>query len=90
MYSIEYSGQFKKSLKLAKKRGLPLESLYLVISILAEKGVLPQEYRPHLLSGKYSGIWECHIKPDWLLLWKQNDEELILLLLNTGSHSDLF
>lgn len=90
MYSIEYSGQFKKSLKLAKKRGLPLESLYLVISILAEKGGLPQEYRPHLLSGKYSGIWECHIKPDWLLLWKQNDEELILLLLNTGSHSDLF
>ncbi|MBO5382373.1 MAG: type II toxin-antitoxin system YafQ family toxin [Bacteroides sp.] len=90
MYSIEYSGQFKKSLKLAKKRGLSLEPLYQVISILAEKGVLPKEYRPHLLSGKYSGIWECHIKPDWLLLWKQNDEELVLLLLNTGSHSDLF
>lgn len=90
MYSIEYSGQFKKSLKLAKKRGLSLEPLYRVISILSEKGILPQEYKPHILSGKYSGIWECHIKPDWLLLWKQNDEELVLLLLNTGTHSDLF
>ena len=90
MYSIEYSGQFKKSLKLCKKRGYSLEPLQQVIAILAEKGTLPPEYRPHILSGKYAGIWECHIMPDWLLLWKQDNEKFILLLLETGTHSDLF
>lgn len=90
MYSIEYSGQFKKSFKLCKKRGYPLELLQEVISILAEKGELPSKYKPHILSGNYAGIWECHIKSDWLLLWKQNNERLTLLFLETGTHSDLF
>lgn len=90
MYSIEYSGQFKKSFKLCKKRGYSLELLMDVISILSEKGELPSQYKPHILSGKYAGIWECHIKPDWLLLWKQDNEKLTLLLLQTGTHSDLF
>lgn len=61
-----------------------------VMALLSENGVLPSEYKPHKLSGKYSGLWECHIKPDWLLVWKQNDKELILLFTNTGTHSDLF
>ena len=60
------------------------------IGILAEKGSLPAQYRPHLLSGKYNGQWECHIEPDWLMVWEQNDKELNLLFLYTGSHSDLF
>ena len=90
MYSIEYTGQFKRSLKRCKKRGLPLELLHKAISLLAENGKLPQTYKPHLLSGKYSDVWECHIRPDWLLLWKQADERLILLLVDTGTHSDLF
>lgn len=90
MYSIEYTGRFKRSLKLCKKRGLPLELLHKAISLLAENGKLPQTYKPHLLSGKYSDVWECHIKPDWLLLWKQDDERLILLLADTGTHSDIF
>ena len=90
MYSIEYSGQFKKSLKLCKKRGYSLEPLQHAIAILSEKGTLPPEYKPHILSGKYAGIWECHIKPDWLLLWKQDNEKFILLFLETGTHSDLF
>ena len=89
-YSIEYSGQFKKSLKLSKKRGLQIELLHEVIGILAECGELPEKYKPHVLSGKYAGIWECHIQPNWLLLWKQNNYELTLLLLNTGTHADLF
>ena len=89
-YSIEYSGQFKKSLKLCKKRGFPIELLQEVVRILAEYGELPPKYKPHVLSGKYAGIWECHISPDWLLLWSKNDEELVLLLLETGTHSDLF
>lgn len=90
MYSIEYTGQFKKSLKSCKKRGLPMEELYQVISSLAERGKLSQKYKPHILSGKYAGIWECHVRPDWLLLWQQNDRELILLMLDTGTHSDIF
>ena len=60
------------------------------VSILAEKGKLPPEYNPHKLFGNYAGCWECHIKPDWLMIWKQDDNKLTLLFLNTGTHSDLF
>ena len=90
MYSIEYSGQFKKALKRGATRGWPLDLLSRTIAILSEKGELPAEYKPHILSGKYAGIWECHIKPDWLLLWRQDNDKLVLLLLTTGTHSDIF
>lgn len=58
--------------------------------MLEKDGSLPPSYRPHKLSGQYQNAWECHIEPDWLLIWEQNDEELILLFVNTGTHSDLF
>ena len=90
MYSIEYTRQFKRSLKLCKKRGLPLEELHKVISSLEVHGRLPMEYKPHKLTGNYAGVWECHIQPDWLLLWQQNDKELVLLLVDTGIYFDLF
>lgn len=90
MYSIVTTSKFDKSLKLCKKRNYNLQLLKEVIDILQEKGKLPQKYKPHKLSGNYKDCWECHIKPDWLLIWKQNDSELILLLLVTGTHSDLF
>lgn len=61
-----------------------------VVSLLAETGTLPAKYRPHKLSGNYDNCWECHIKGDWLLIWLQNDNELTLLFINTGTHSDLF
>ena len=61
-----------------------------VMELLAKDGKLPPRYKPHKLSGIYAGCWECHIKPDWLLVWQQNDHELILLFTNTGTHSDLF
>jgi mRNA interferase YafQ len=89
-YSVDYSTQFKRSLKLCRKRGLDIDILRTAVSILVEKGCLPASYRPHILHGKYEGIWECHLKGDWLLLWTQNDHELTLLFLDTGSHSDLF
>ena len=60
------------------------------IDLLQETGKLPVKYKPHTLTGSYKGCWECHIKPDWLLIWKQNDNELVLLFLDTGTHSDLF
>jgi len=67
-----------------------LSLLQVVIDLLQKEGKLPQKYKPHNLSGNYKDCWECHIKPDWLLVWKQNDTELILLFLDTGTHSDLF
>ncbi len=61
-----------------------------VIQLLEKDGTLPSIYRPHVLHGDRNGQWECHIQPDWLLIWKQYDDELELLMLNTGTHSDLF
>lgn len=61
-----------------------------VLKELSDNGTLPPEYRPHKLTGKYQGNWECHIQPDWLLVWEQRDSELILILIETGSHSDIF
>lgn len=89
-YKLSYSNQFKKALKRCYKRGLDIEKLRQAISILTETGSLPEKYRPHKLVGKYVGTWECHIEPDWLLIWEQNDCELTLLLLTTGTHSDIF
>lgn len=89
-YSIEYSRKFQRDLKKCYKRGLDIEKLRNVINKLAETGTVPAEYRPHKLSGRFKRAWECHIEPDWLLVWEQNDTELILLLLQTGTHSDIF
>lgn len=90
MYSIDYSNRFKKDLRLCAKRGLQLKKIYEVVRLLSCNGTLPACYRPHKLSGKYSGLWECHIEADWLMVWEQNDSTFTLLLLKTGSHSDLF
>ncbi len=92
-YSIDYAGSFKKDYKRLKKRGLPLDLLKETINTLVETGSLPAKYTPHKLVGKYAGKWECHINgrnSDWLLVWEQNDTTLTLLMLRTGSHSDIF
>ena len=90
MYTIIRTTQFRKDWKRCEKRGFPMEELRTVITILATTGTLPQEYKPHKLTGNRAGEWECHIRPDWLLIWEQNDKELTLLMLNTGTHSDVF
>lgn len=90
MYSIEYTAYFLKQAKQCKKRGYNMVLLEETIQLLAQSGKLPPEYKAHKLKGKYTGCWECHIKPDWLLVWKQNDAVLTLLFTNTGTHSDLF
>lgn len=90
MYEIVTTKQFDKEVKKCIKRGYDISLLKEVMEILAETGTLPQKYKPHKLSGNYSGCWECHIKSDWILIWQQNDAELILLFTNTGTHSDLF
>ena len=89
-YTLRMTNQFKKDVKLCKRRGYPMDELWKVLNSLMENGTLPQEYKAHKLQGNRIGEWECHIEPDWLLIWTQNDNELTLLMLNTGSHSDLF
>ena len=90
MYQIGYTTRFKKDFKRCKKRGLDISLLEKAIEILQQNGRLPSVYKPHKLTGRYSDCWECYLQPDWLLVWKQNDAELIILLTNTGTHSDLF
>lgn len=89
-YAVDLSRHFRKSLAKCINRGLQVEKLKKAVLILQEHGKLPREYRPHKLKGKYLGCWECHIQPDWLLIWEQNDTRLTLLLLDTGTHSELF
>ena len=67
-----------------------MDKLRRAMELLEKNGFLPDCYRPHLLHGKRDGQWECHIEPDWLLIWEQYEEELLMLMVNTGSHSDLF
>lgn len=89
-YTVDYTTLFKKSFRRCLERGLDPLLFQEVIGILMQDGCLPRKYKPHLLTGKYRGCWECHIKPDWLLIWEQDDTRLRLLLIDTGSHSDLF
>ncbi len=89
-YKIKFSSSFKKSYKLCKKRGYDMSLFDEVYLLLETEGHLPEKYLPHQLHGKLKGIWECHIAPDWILLWDQNDDELILYLMDTGTHADIF
>ena len=92
MLRVEYTGQFKKDYKLALKRNYDIDELVKVINILSNEEVLPEKYRDHALINytKNSNVRECHIKPDWLLIYKKYPDRLVLELLRTGTHSDLF
>ena len=90
MLDIVLSNTFKKDLKLTAKRGYNLDLLNTVIEKLANQETLEDKYRDHALTGNYSGFRECHIQPDWLLIYRINNDELFLFLSRTGTHSDLF
>ncbi len=90
MLEIVLSNRFKRDLKAASKRGYNLNLLNEVVSTLASCQTLPMKNRDHELSGGYSGFRECHIAPDWLLIYRVVEEDLILYLMRTGTHSDLF
>lgn len=90
MLEIVSSNQFKKDLKLAKKRGLNLEHLREVVNTLALQKKLNPKYRDHNLTGPYQGFRECHVEPDWLLIYRIDGDTLELFLFRTGTHSDLF
>jgi mRNA interferase YafQ len=80
--------QFRNDLKRQKRRGKDLEELIAAVELLAESGALPAAYRPHQLTREWKGVWECHIEPDWLLIYEVTPKEVVLI--RTGTHADLF
>lgn len=89
-YTVKTTSQFKKDFKLAMKRGLNIDLLEIVIATLALGEPLPDKNKDHALTGNWIGHRECHILPDWLLIYRIEEEVLILILARSGTHSDLF
>ena len=89
-YELILTRKFEKRLKLAKKRGLDLNLLEKVITSLQNNVPLEEKYCDHELRGKYKGFRECHVAPDWLLIYRKEEDVLVLTLIDTGTHSDLF
>ncbi len=90
MYNLRYTNKIQRNIKLMKKRGKDLDKLKVVLKLLQQGAELPAKYKDHALTGNYTGCRECHIEPDWLLVYEILNNELVILLLTTGSHSDLF
>lgn len=90
MYKLKTTNRFEKDFIKCIKRNFNPEALGEVLELLEKTGKLPRRFKAHTLSGKYKGFWECHIRPDWLLIWRQNDKTKIIELTRTGTHSDLF
>lgn len=89
-YEVRFTSQFKKDLKLAKKQGRDTEKLFAVIEQLADGQPLEEKHRDHALTGNYKGCRECHVEPDWLLIYEIDNGILVLMLYRVGSHSELF
>ena len=90
MYKIVFTNKMKKDVKRMKKRGKDITKLVYVLDMLAKKEILPEKYRDHQLSNNLANYRECHIEPDWLLVYKYIDELLVLAATTTGTHSDIF
>ncbi|MCL2300566.1 MAG: type II toxin-antitoxin system YafQ family toxin [Firmicutes bacterium] len=89
-YTVKPTAKFQKDLKRIQKRGLDVDLLTAVIKILAGGDALPAKYQDHPLTGSFIGCRECHIQPDWLLVYEIAEGDLILYLMRTGTHADLF
>ncbi len=92
-YTVKYTSQFKKEFKIAMKRGYSPDELHNVVDLIAEgtnSDILRSKYNDHQLKGKWERFRECHIRPDWLLIYEIVESQLVLSLARTGSHSDLF
>lgn len=90
MLKVRYSSKFKRDFKIIVKRGYDISLFQKVLSLLREEKTLPEKYNDHALKGDYTGHRECHITPDWLLIYKKESDMITLSLTRTGSHSDLF
>jgi len=89
-YQLSFGSKFKHDYKTIEKRGYPLNQIETILKILESEGKLPEKYHPHKLSGNYINCWECHIRPDWLLIWQTNETLHEIKMIRTGTHSDLF
>ncbi len=90
MYHVKFTTAYKKSYKLMKKRVLDLSALNTVVDLLRQGKQLDEKYRDHALSGNFTGFRECHVKPDWLLIYLVENDILTLTLVDTCTHSDIF
>lgn len=90
MLKVRYSSQFKKDLKQAQKQGKNILKVKTALELLAQNHMLPSEYKDHMLTGNWKTFRECHIEPDWLLIYRINNDILELVAQRLGSHSELF
>ncbi|HAQ19933.1 MAG TPA: type II toxin-antitoxin system mRNA interferase toxin, RelE/StbE family [Prolixibacteraceae bacterium] len=90
MYALEITNQYLRDLNLARRRKLDEQKLNQVIRILISGDQLPEQFKNHILTGVYKGLNECHISPDWLLIYSKNKSIKLITLIRTGTHSDLF
>ena len=90
MYSIAFTGAFKKDYKRCSRRNYNLQILQHAVEMLESTGTLTPNFKPHKLSGDYNDCWECHLLPDWIIIWIQDNIQKELTFIRTGSHSDLF
>ena len=90
MYTVKFTTAYKKSYKLMNKRGLDISLLDNVVDRLRQGKQLDEKHHDHELSGKFAGFRECHVKPDWLLVYLIENDILTLTLVDTGTHSDIF
>jgi len=90
MLSVAYTNQFKKDFKRVQKRGLNLLELQKLIELIVNEEPIPAKYKNHKLIGDYKDVWDCHIKPDWLLLYQLDIENKEVTFVRTGTHADLF
>lgn len=90
-YTIATTKKFDKAVVRCISRGYNISKLHTAMSLLEENGTLPSSYSPHKWRGaKGNNTWECHLEPDWLLFWEQHDNELLMVMITTGTHSDVF
>jgi mRNA interferase YafQ len=89
-YKLSFGSKFKRDFKTIEKRGYSLKPFETALKILESEGKLPATYNPHKLSGNYIDCWECHLRPDWLLIWQLDETLHEIKMIRTGTHSDLF
>lgn len=89
-YEVKFTSRFKKDYRLLQRRGYDMDKLLDVIDLLRDGSELPPQYKDHPLRGEYAGHRDCHIEPDWVLIYFRNESTLVLSMTRTGTHSDVF
>jgi mRNA interferase YafQ len=90
MWKLERTRGFERDVQKCIRRGWDMKALGDILRLLECYGTVPSEYRPHKLSGRFNGLWECHVKDDWVVVWRRDAGRLVLILTGTGTHDDLF